>query len=113
MWRAIAIVVVVVVVVVVSGCGVDTAEPTCASLGCPVAASGSPELHVWTPCDDAMCWCSDVRRPTAPPRACTRIPCATDAPLCAAGSHAEYGEYSVSIPGGEPVAGATCFCSPD
>lgn len=29
--------------------------PSCASLGCPLEPSGSPEL--WEPCAGATCWC--------------------------------------------------------
>jgi len=31
--------------------------PSCASLGCPLAPSGTPD--VWSPCTDdrAVCWC--------------------------------------------------------
>lgn len=41
--------------VLASACGVDTALPSCASLGCPVSPSGSPD--VWTPCTDDVCFC--------------------------------------------------------
>lgn len=110
MWRlAIA------VVCVLAGCGADTAPtPTCASLGCPIAASGSPDRGAWEPCDDGVCWCSDLRAVDAPMRECTRIPCATEGALCEVGSHAEYGEYYISAPDvDEPTFGAVCFCSPE
>jgi hypothetical protein len=57
MWRLI------VLLMLLFGCaaGDDTVPPSCASLGCPQAPSGSPDA--WSPCDEhsAECYCVTAR----------------------------------------------------
>ncbi len=49
------------VLLLTAGC-LDSSEvpplPSCASLGCPVAPSGTEGL--WSPCDGEACYCRDA-----------------------------------------------------
>lgn len=89
-------------------CGAGQSMPTCAELGCAIAASGEPDD--WTPCTSSECWCSVPTGLYGPIEwlACSRVPCASVEPLCPTARHAEYGEYFI-----DGVPGRTCFCSPD
>lgn len=44
-----------VLAVALIGCVDPAPMPTCASLGCPSAPSGTDDI--WTPCTDDVCWC--------------------------------------------------------
>lgn len=99
-----------VVIAMVVGCGTEPALPTCAELGCGVAASGDPVE--WSPCKDDTCWCSLPPHgyTTAPaPVACSRVPCSAVAPLCPSGRHDQHAAYYDPY----PVLGDVCFCVPD
>src|ERR1043166_8405708 len=94
-------------ILLAGACGDDPALPTCAEIGCGVAASGSSEE--WKPCTDDVCWCSDPasRDPTDLSMECTRIPCSATGDLCPTGAHAEYAEYYDPY----PVLGRVCYCA--
>lgn len=97
------------IIALAAGCQ-EPAAPTCAELGCGVAASGDPTT--WTPCLDGACWCIEPPRGYAAPPpavACTRVPCSSRAPRCARGQRDEHAAYYDPY----PALGDACFCVPD